>query len=130
MKKGVNLHTLTALLLFLSEKIAEDYPSADADSAWPTTSDVTSAIQQNPRYFPTGYTALTSYRKLLVSKGWLEIGPCAAVAEAMKGKPWHHPTCEHWRLTVAGLAGLARMNREGCTGGCKHRKVASFKLAA
>ena len=121
----MNQHTLLALILFLSERIAAENPSADADSGWPTTSDVTDAILQNPRFFPTGYSALTQYRRLLIGKGWLELGPCSAVAKM----PWHH-RCEHWRLTVAGRAGLARMNKEGCAGGCKHRSVANLKIAA
>jgi hypothetical protein len=125
----VNLHTLTALILFLSERIAAEHPSADADSAWPTSADVTAAVRDNPKFFPTGYTGLTHYRRLLIAKGWLEFGPCAVVLEAMNGKPWHS-VCEHWRLTVAGRAALERMNREGCNGGCKHRSVANLKIAA
>jgi hypothetical protein len=119
------------LLLFLSERIAAEHPSADADSAWPTSADVSAAIQQNPQYFPAGYNQLSQYRKVLQAKGWIEVGPCAAVVEAMRERPWHGPACEHWRLTVVGRNGLARLDKEGCNGGCKHRKLpAKYKIAA
>lgn len=122
----MHYHSLLALLWFLHECIVKANPSAPADSCWPTLSDLTAAIVQNPRYFTSGYAPLSSYRKLLIRKGWLEIGPCAAVA----GMPWHRQ-CDHWRLTRAGLLALTRMDKEGCAGGCaKHRKIAGFKIAA
>lgn len=117
-------HALMALIHWLYERIAAEHPSAPRASCWPTHDVLTSAIQQNRKYFPRGAVSLAAQRVSLVGSGMIEVGPCPGA------QPWHR--CEHWALTEAGLAQLERMDREKCgrgvtKGRCVHRQLAGFE---
>lgn len=122
---AMNLHTLLALIQFLHDEIKRLHSDAPSEACWPTTADMNENILFNARFFPGGNTALTTYRRIMMARGLIEIGPCV---------DWHR--CEHWRLTELGQTELERMTREGCGRGksaraCSHAPLTRhFKRAA
>ena len=117
----MTLHTLLALIAWLHVRLAEENPGVPHEVCWPTRPILLNAINENRRFFPSGTTAISTFERLLEGRDWLERGPCSAADRL-------HP-CEHWRLTPAGRAALARLDRDKCgrgtqKGRCPHRSLA------